>query len=50
VEVAIGDQHVMVRHSDNPNGPTLRFTKEEWAAFIAGVEAGELAGEAPAGG
>lgn len=23
-------------------GPALRFTREEWAAFVAGVKAGEF--------
>lgn len=31
-----------VRHSKDPNGPVLRFTGSEWAAFINGVKAGEF--------
>ncbi|GAA5076887.1 DUF397 domain-containing protein [Thermocatellispora tengchongensis] len=42
VEVAIGDDGVAVRDSKDPSGPVLRFTDLEWAAFIAGVHAGEF--------
>ena len=31
-----------VRHSKDPNGPTLVFTLAEWQAFIAGVKVGEF--------
>jgi uncharacterized protein DUF397 len=31
-----------VRDSKNPTGPALRFTATEWAAFTAGVRAGEF--------
>ncbi len=31
-----------VRHSQNPDGPSLIFTASEWAAFIAGVKVGEF--------
>jgi S-adenosyl methyltransferase/Domain of unknown function (DUF397) len=31
-----------VRHSKDPNGPTLIFTPAEWQAFIAGVKVGEF--------
>jgi hypothetical protein len=42
VEVAfLGDQ-VFVRNSREPDGPTVTFTADEWAAFCAGVRAGEL--------
>jgi len=31
-----------VRDSKNPAGPALMFTAAEWAAFTAGVRAGEF--------
>jgi hypothetical protein len=31
-----------VRDSKNPTGPALTFTAAEWAAFTAGVRAGEF--------
>lgn len=31
-----------VRDSKDPNGPVLRFTPAEWAAFTAGVRDGEF--------
>jgi hypothetical protein len=41
VEVGeVGD--VLVRDSKDPSGPVLRFTREEWAAFVGGAEAGEF--------
>ena len=33
---------VAVRDSKNRTGPLLRFTPTEWAAFTAGVRAGEF--------
>ena len=37
VEVArVGSGHVGVRDSKDPGGPVLRFTWEEWAAFVRG--------------
>lgn len=33
---------VLVRDGENPDGPVLRFTPEEWAAFITGVKYGEF--------
>lgn len=42
VEVAFGPQDVFVRDSKDPDGPVLKFTPDEWAAFIAGVSAGEF--------
>jgi Domain of unknown function (DUF397) len=45
VEVAgLPDGSVGVRHSQNPEGPVLRFTGEEWQAFLGGVRAGEFDG------
>lgn len=34
VEVAINADRVLVRQSDNPDGPVLTFTHPEWAAFL----------------
>lgn len=34
---------VAVRDSKDPNGPTLVFTPDEWAAFTRGVAGGGLA-------
>jgi hypothetical protein len=31
-----------VRDSKNPGGPMLRFTPDEWQAFIGGVKDGEF--------
>jgi hypothetical protein len=45
VEVAsLPDGSVGVRHSQNPEGPVLRFTGDQWQAFLGGVRAGEFAG------
>jgi hypothetical protein len=42
VEVAdIGDQ-VAVRHSKDPDGPVLHFTRGEILAFLKGAKAGEF--------
>ncbi len=42
VEIADLDNRHAVRDSKNPHGPTLMFTATEWAAFTAGVRAGEF--------
>lgn len=42
VEVAIGTQTVTVRDSKVVASPILRFTIEEWRAFVRGVRAGEF--------
>jgi Domain of unknown function (DUF397). len=34
--------HVLIRDSKDPDGPTLRFTHDEWNAFLKGVEDGEF--------
>jgi len=33
---------VGVRNSRDPGGPVLRFTREEWDAFLGGVRLGEF--------
>jgi hypothetical protein len=44
VEVAgLGDGAVGVRDSKDPRGSVLRFTPEEWKAFLDGVGHGTLA-------
>lgn len=42
VEVAHLDQTVAVRDSKNPDGPALAFSPDEWAAFLAAIQAEEL--------
>lgn len=42
VEVADLGSGPAVRDSKNPTGPALTFTATEWAAFTAGVKAGEF--------
>ncbi len=43
VEVARNaDGSVLVRDSKTDGGPVLKFTREEWVAFAAGVRAGEF--------
>lgn len=43
VEVHIGTQIVFVRDSKDTSDTTLRFTHEEWDAFVSGVKADEFA-------
>lgn len=42
VEVGRAGDLVAVRDSKNPDGAVLRFTKDEWNAFVAGVRGGEF--------
>jgi hypothetical protein len=43
VEVAsLADGSVSVRNTRARTGPTLEFTRDEWAAFIAGAQEGEF--------
>jgi hypothetical protein len=42
VEVATVGESVLVRDSKNPLESRLCFTRAEWAAFLAGVGAGEF--------
>ena len=43
VEVAdLPDGEVGVRNSRDPNGRVLRFTPDEWRAFLGGVRNGEF--------
>lgn len=41
VAVRIGET-VDIRDTKNPNGPTLSFNKNEWAAFVKGVKNNEF--------
>jgi hypothetical protein len=36
------DGSVDVRNSKNPTGPSVSFTRDEWAAFLGGVALGEF--------
>jgi hypothetical protein len=43
VEVAsLNGGEIGVRDSKDPEGPVLRFTHDEWHAFIGGVRGGEF--------
>jgi hypothetical protein len=42
VEVAVGREHVYVRHSRHADGPVLTFVYREWEAFTSGVLQGEF--------
>jgi len=42
VEVGWHGDAVGVRHSKNPQGPVLWFTRAEWKAFVDGVAAGDF--------
>jgi hypothetical protein len=42
VEAATLADGVAVRDSKDPLGPILRFTAQEWTAFIQGAKAGEF--------
>jgi hypothetical protein len=37
-----GTDRVAVRHSTDPAGPVIVYTRPEWEAFVAGVRAGEF--------
>jgi hypothetical protein len=39
VEVALGE-FIFVRHSEDPEGSVLVFTRTEWAEFLNGAKAG----------
>lgn len=41
-ETHFGDGFVLVRNSNLVDGVVLRFTPEEWRAFVLGVKAGEF--------
>lgn len=43
-EVAFTAAGVLVRDGKDSDGPVLRFTREEFAAFVEGIKAGEFDG------
>lgn len=44
--IADGSGRVAVRHSHEPDGPVIVYTRAEWIAFVAGVRLGEFSFEA----
>ena len=42
VEVAQTSDAVLVRDSKNPDIAPLSFTRDEWTAFVLGVQGGEF--------
>jgi Domain of unknown function (DUF397) len=42
VEVAFGDEGVLIRHSQHPSGSVLSFSHAEWRAFLTGARNGEF--------
>jgi len=42
VEVSITSESVLMRHSQSPHGPVLKFSLAEWQAFLTGVRNGEF--------
>ena len=42
VEVSFTGESVLMRHSRNPHGPVLTFSRSEWEAFLIGARDGEF--------
>ena len=42
VETHIHGDQIHVRDSKDPDGPYLTFNRDEWLAFLGGVELGEF--------
>ena len=42
VEVAESAGHILIRDSKAPANQPLSFTRDEWTAFVRGVENGEF--------
>lgn len=42
VQVARTGGGVIVRNSNDPDGPSVRFTEAEWRAATDGIQGGEL--------
>ena len=42
VEVASAGDGIAMRDSKDQEGPMLRFTRAEWAAFLGGAKAGDF--------
>ncbi|HUY46687.1 MAG TPA: DUF397 domain-containing protein [Streptosporangiaceae bacterium] len=34
--------HMALRDSKDPGGPQLRFTPDEWTAFVSGIRSGKF--------
>ncbi|WP_460367872.1 DUF397 domain-containing protein [Actinocorallia lasiicapitis] len=37
-----GEQAIVMKNAQDPDGPVLYFTQAEWDAFVAGVKDGEF--------
>lgn len=46
VQVAFVDDLIGMRNGDDPDGPILIFTEDEWDAFVLGAKDGEFDPEA----
>lgn len=42
MEVAFDHEGTLIRDSKNPSGPVLKFSEQEWVAFLAAAKAGEF--------
>jgi len=42
VEFGRVEGEIVLRNSNHPSGPTLRFTAAEWGDFLKGVRIGEF--------
>ncbi|MGW0227507.1 DUF397 domain-containing protein [Actinopolymorpha singaporensis] len=42
IEVAFVDELIGMRNAQDPDGPVLVFTEDEWEAFLAGAKDGEF--------
>ena len=42
VEASIAKNNIVLRNSKDASGPRLKFTEQEWGAFINGVKNGEF--------
>jgi hypothetical protein len=42
VEIAFVPEGILVRDSKQPEATPLRFTRDEWDAFLSGVRGGEF--------
>jgi hypothetical protein len=44
IGVRVSDREVTIMDTKRPDSEPLRFTPDEWQAFVAGVKAGEFDG------
>jgi hypothetical protein len=42
IEVAKLGEEFLIRDSKDPDGHTLKFSRDEWESFIRGIRAGDL--------